>query len=91
MRSGAFQGDDDEGQTICNYCNTRLDVRVRASWRHFFLPMPTQSAPATSTPSWRDQVGSGLGTVWGTCSGSDHARSATGSCQAAYGLRVWDR
>jgi hypothetical protein len=31
-----FQGDGDEGQTICNYCNTRLDVRVRASWSHFF-------------------------------------------------------
>ena len=79
MRSGAFQGDDDEGQTICNYCNTRLDVRVRASWSHFFFPVPTPSAPATLTPSWRDPVGSGLGTVWGTCSGSGHARSKTGS------------
>ena len=29
MRTGAFEGDGDEGQTICNYFNTRLDVRVR--------------------------------------------------------------
>jgi hypothetical protein len=36
-RTGAFQGDGDEDQTICNYYNTRLDVRVQASWRHFFF------------------------------------------------------
>jgi len=90
MRTGAFQGDGDEGQTICNYCNTRLDVRVRALGAIFF-PVPTPSAPATLTPSWRDPVGSGLEKVWGTCSGSGRARSATGSCKAAHGLRIWGR
>ena len=68
MRSGAFQGDDDEGQTICNYCNTRLDVRVRASWHHFFPGAYTVSSCdintllARSSGKWpRDSLGHMLG------------------------------
>jgi hypothetical protein len=37
MRTGAFEGDGDEGQTICNYCNTRLDVRVSGILAPFFF------------------------------------------------------
>jgi hypothetical protein len=52
IRTGAFQGDDDQGQTICNYCNpyTRLSVRARASWRHFF-EMPPYALPLHTVPT----------------------------------------
>jgi hypothetical protein len=55
MRTGAFQGDGNEGQTICNYCSMN-SARCKGSGIlvPFFFSVPAQSAPATLTPSWRN-------------------------------------
>jgi hypothetical protein len=70
-------GDGDEGQTICNYCNTRLDVRVRASWRHFFEMPPyallLHSVPA-HTPNGIPRTESRGTSARSTCTTASHTR-----------------
>ncbi len=69
VKEQCVRGHFKEMATICNYCNTRLDVIVRASWSHFFFSgaytvssCDIDTLLARSSGKWpRDSLGHMLG------------------------------